>query len=486
VIWLVLACTNAPDSGAVVDSPGDTDTGTTTVQSCSNERAAIGADTCAAEAACVWSGAMSRAYFGYAVASGADLDGDGRDDVLVGSPGHSVTHDEGAWFQAGWVGVISGAGVTAGELEPVASVAGWEDYGGLGRRVQVLPDFDGDGVGDMVASVVGDTRAGAEAGAVVLLQGASWSDGEIPVAATWLADGEGDFLGEGLAVGDVDGDGLTDVWVGGDHRAGSESWNAGAAYLILGGTTASDVPIGDVADAVVRGSGDRDGLGYAITLGDFDGDGSVDTAVGAPYASSRGAVYVLLTQPTGDGLAVDNADVILSGEATYDAFGWQLAASDLDGDGTHELAVGAPLNDQRDDAAGKVVVYTVAGGPEEAASWLGSWRDEQLGSGVTGGADFTGDGHDDLVLGGVGSYRGLVTRGGRATVVGGASWQALNQPIEDAQQRVHGESVKDYLGSASAMGDIDGDGSNDLILGGGLANVGTAYDIGKVYLFFGE
>jgi hypothetical protein len=36
------------------------------------------------------------------------------------------------------------------------------------------------------------------------------------------------------------------------------------------------------------------------------------------------------------------------------------------------------------------------------------------------------------------------------------------------------------------MGDIDGDGANDLILGGGLANIDGAYDIGKVYLFFGE
>ena len=64
------------DSGSVTDPPG-----------CRHEEASpLTATTCVRQAACTWDGDQSSAYSGFAIASGRDVDGDGREDIVIGAP----------------------------------------------------------------------------------------------------------------------------------------------------------------------------------------------------------------------------------------------------------------------------------------------------------------------------------------------------------------------------------------------------------------
>lgn len=148
--------------------------------------------------------------------------------------------------------------------------------------------------------------------------------------------GGGDFLGFAVGrAGDLDGDGLQDVLVGA-YGADANGRNSGALYALRGLDGAQLYRL--------DGEGSGDLLGYAVAaLGDYDGDGKDDFAVGAPYFSRgpagffAGRVYVV---SGADGSLLDYLD----GSAAGEAFGAALAGADLDGDGLRDLLVGAVGN----------------------------------------------------------------------------------------------------------------------------------------------
>ena len=112
--------------------------------------------------------------------------------------------------------------------------------------------------------------------------------------------------------------------------------------------------------------------------------------------------------------------------------------------------------------------------------------DFQLGTGLDASGDISGDGINDLLLGGVSAHSGLATKSGRSYVLHGRSTGL--EGITNAAQAdalLFGAQAKDYLGRANAAGDIDGDGTDDVVLGSGYANVQGYYDVGALYLFFG-
>ncbi len=460
---------------------------------CSEERAGIGSDTCLSEAACVWTGERSREVFGVSLHIGPDVDGDGVQDMLLGSPGWYVFGDSTTNTGAGRVSLVSGASLTGdGGIEAMHEGSELEEY--LGSGAMIVGDVDGDGLADMLVGAMGRSPPGLEgAGAahLILGQDGGWEDGLFTPAETWLGPDPAGRAGWQVGGGDLDGDGLAELWVADGIRDAEDAWDRGQVWLIPGGS----VPTGDleqVATGALVGAGSVDAMGQSIVVGDFDGDGLNDSAFGGPYgASYKGRVWLWPGGRHPEGLvAMAQHDHYVSGETNNDVFGWKLAAGDLDGDGDDELIVGAPLNDQADGAAGKVYVYEGGPGvwtaPELLASFTGEFHDFQLGTGLAAG-DLDGDGKDELAIGSVDAWRGLVTRGGRAYVVPGQSsgWQ-LDQPIvEAASSQLHGVSVKDYAGGSLSIGDLDGDGSSDLAVGSGYVNVDGLYDVGTVYLFFG-
>jgi hypothetical protein len=259
---------------------------------------------------------------------------------------------------------------------------------------------------------------------------------------------------------------------------------------------AAEVSLAD-ADARLLAEGTRDAAGLGLAGGDLDGDGYADVVVGAPYANNaRGRVYVLPGGPgalSGD-VALADAPVQLSGTGTYDAYGWTVGVGDVTGDGRADLAIGVPLDDPGDTPnAGRVHLHL--GGPgatstgmTHATTWAGDFDEQQLGTGLNLGADIDGDGTGDLLMGAVSAWRGLVTKGGRVYVAPGRSegWPDMDTRAGTGPVAVHGGAVEDYLGRATATADLDGDGAAEIVLGSGYTNQDAAYDVGSVYLFWGE
>ncbi len=309
-----------------------------------------------------------------------------------------------------------------------------------------------------------------------------------------------DALGRGLAIaGDVNGDGWTDAWVGSD-QAGTGASPKGFAYLHLG--PLSGTVRADGGAAVVRGFTDLDGIGASFAApGDLDGDGFDDSLLGAPRGGTlcrgptggdcdEGEIWLMAGPLTGT-LTAGAADHLVFGDDESALAGSALAwLADLDGDGSGELAIGAP-GWSSSTAGSEGAVYLVSG-PLTEASTL-STADSRirgvavgdrfgLAHGVINAGDTDGDGLDELAAAATWSGHQSLTPG---TAFGAVYlWRdmpAYGSNATSAEVRVVGQDRGDELGAALLGGiDLNGDGYDDLV-----ASSLTAGGAGTVYVLAG-
>ena len=281
----------------------------------------------------------------------------------------------------------------------------------------------------------------------------------------------GEWLGFGTAgVGDLDGDGFEEVVLGAPATAGY----TGAAYLFYGGRERfrGDVPVAD-ADATFVGSRPGEMFGYTAVGGDLDGDRASDLLLtGAPFPAPQPAGIALYYGGKGARLsgrkhsaAADARLEMPTAPSEFVAPTWLSAAEDLTGDGVADLAVGTGATTNAD-SAGRT--WVVAGGARRTGvdTVDRAARTTIVGVGSSGAAGrLDRDRRADVAIGDA--------TGGRVLVFTGPL--PAGELSADAAARTLVADGED-AGVAMAVGDLTGDRRADIVTGAPSADeTGVVY-----------
>ncbi len=357
-----------------------------------------------------------------------DFNGDGFPDFAVGEPGFNSTTGRVRLFLGGPL-----ADTTA-DLTLTAPTTGER----FGTVIGAAGDVNGDGFADAIVGV----NSGGHA---YLFFGGQSLNGTVDLTYTGVSS-EGFGANAVIGIGDFNDDGFDDIGIGAPLTSGSAF---GRFDIFLGGSVPNNAADGGVSVGVINGH-----LGEtAAALGDFNGDGIDDFAVGGP---DQDRVYIVMGYRTSFISAVSASSLL--GEVGS-AYGIEVeGVGDVNGDGRRDLAVGASLDSVGTDlGAGKAFIYAGNTANDLNAFSVLLGRSFQFGANIEALGDVNGDGFADIagfepqVAG-----NGLVFLGGAQ----GMSFAGL-LPAGPAPNPAGGLAA----GAAATMGDWNGDGLADLALG---------------------
>ncbi len=334
----------------------------------------------------------NRDQFGRALASLGDFDGDGVPDIAAGA----CRDDDGGVNRGAFYLLFLNRDGSVKDQRKISDTQGnfqgvLEDLDEFGRALANLGDLDGNGVVDLAVGAIGDDDGGVD------MKGAVWilfmnRDGTV-LREQKISDTQGNFQGIlgggdifGFALGtlgDIDGDGVVDLGVGcpKDDDGGVRKGAVWILFLKRDGTVKGHRKISDVGG--IYGLRTTVEFGSAIAgLGDLDGDGIPDMAVGAPLdhgaGDDQGGVWINFLNADGSvksKLVINGLSGNFQGKLDDgDWFGMALATMpDLDGNGILELAVGARFDDDGGINTGSVWLLFMQGQanvpPTSAFAW---------------------------------------------------------------------------------------------------------------------
>ncbi|HKY31463.1 MAG TPA: FG-GAP repeat protein [Candidatus Polarisedimenticolia bacterium] len=423
----------------------------------------------------------------------ADFDGDGMADIAAGAPRADGPLD--ARADCGEVIILFGSTAISGVVDLSTAAPGTRVTRVIGRlpgdalgSSLAAADVTGDGRVDLIAGApLAEGMAGAlgasDVGEAVVVAGVPDWPAQIDLfsaraGALVLRGAEpGDQAGSAVAAGDFDGDGTADLAVGarGADGPANRRLDAGEVYLVWGGPALAAAGAAGLSSATVISAPRPGDLGGgSLALGDLDGDGRADLAIGAALADGRrnrldaGGAYVMMGRPRAavEALRTVPPDTGLpSGAARLEAvqqsrsFPIDLAGNvpsvlavegadpgdhtgvrgiwDLDLDGLGDLVLGAEdSSSRRNSRAGGGELRLVAGGRAPApfvdlreagsvAALFGATGGGHFGRAAVA-ADFDGDGRPELASSAPLAGQSL---GGRVWVLR-ADWGALLRPPE--------------------------------------------------------
>ncbi|MFO0559671.1 MAG: FG-GAP-like repeat-containing protein [Polyangiales bacterium] len=310
----------------------------------------------------------NEAFATASVSVGGDINGDGYSDLIVSSRNNTYV------FNGSATGLAS---------SPSAFFAGSSVGYGAG-------DLDRDGYGDaLVARPMADAMMVRGAGTVSFHRGSS--SGLVMVATRDLNGSaiNEEFGGRAAAIGDVNGDGYSDVAIASTNARPSGLTGAGQARVYLGGA----MGLAATPSWTSNGSAEFQNFGSSIGGGDVTGDGYSDVVVGAP-ASTTGRVF-LFTGSAGGPSATPTTTWV--GDANGENFGSTLGCGDTDRDGFADVLVGAPEAAPMSSGFARLFRGSAAPATSAARGYVGAAA-TRLGLAVTVIGDTNGDGFDDIAV----------------------------------------------------------------------------------------
>ena len=434
-------------------------------------------------------------HAGQSVSIAGDVNGDGFDDILIGSYGYTDGSD-----MIGMVYLLLGNEDGWNRNIPLYHYADASFYGEYhndyaGYSLSGAGDVNDDGYDDFLIGAHLNDEGGVYGGQVYLFFGkeSGWS------RFTNLSSADASFigsayqgLGKGLSgLGDVNGDGIDDFAIGAPN---GYSYN-GVTYVFFGNSGGWQMDMNMTNADVYYTGGYNNKLGETLTeVGDVNNDGYNDILIGS-YDLTYGKAYLVLGRSSNwsSGSISSKGLMFYSNEYNSGA-GFVAGPGDVNGDGYDDILIGAPHSDPKgDSSAGQTyLIFGKESGwsgtrylSDSDASFTGEGSSQNSGYAVSKAGDMNGDGYADFVIGAWGNDQAGEDAGRTYVVLGKSGGWRMGFNLANADDYFTGENADDRSGySVSGGGDVNGDGYDEVLIGAPNYEYSTTNNIGKAYLVY--
>ena len=449
---------------------------------------------------------------GAVVSDAGDINGDGINDLLIGA----YLADDGLKTDAGKAYVVFGK---AGAFDPIMELSNLDGTNGfiingkaanqqLGFAVSSAGDFNKDTYGDILISAPAvEVNGVTNVGEVYLIFGkASGYTATFDLASLDGSNGltiqgnQASFLGYDVDdIGDINKDNFDDILLSAPFAAPNQKQSAGISYVIFGnnGTAISTLSVATLDGGngfSINGIAANDFSGYSVSsAGNFNNDDYDDILIGA-YAADAGGlidagqsylIYGAASYAATMELSALNGSngFAINGINAVDFSGWAVSdAGDVNEDDFGDILIGAPAATANGvaEAGEAYILFGTASKPpifnlatldgSNGFTLQGFEAQNRVGSALSNAGDINGDAIDDLLIGARDAAPNGFASGAAYVYFGKSSGFAVTVDLSSLDEtngrRIIGKDVEHQLGaSLSGLGDINGDGKNDFIIG---------------------